>query len=309
MRKRLLVLTPGADQQNEAFLEAAAKLDLDIVFGSETPQGVPAKFRDSAIPLRFDDRDSVLGIVEYAMKQPLAAMVMVGDAPLSVASRASSMLGLPCHPPHAADAMSDPERLRAAGIVPSEQTDVTAEGSVDQGTLRVFALFDTRDDVLITPSRLGAEVQTALVNQLKSAVHSLGLRHGPVHARIALNGNEASISSLEARALRAPASRALRFRIPLVDSDISLEELIVRLMLGTDTSRIYREETASGYAKARHGKISRAIAVEGVEEIVHSPGPGYIFARGSTPEEVEKALEEAGAAIDTRRTKQESVKA
>jgi hypothetical protein len=297
MTKRLLVLTPGADQQNDAFVDAAAKLELDVVFGSENPQEVPAKFRDSALPLRFDDRDSVLRIVEYAVKEPLAAMVMVGDAPLSVASRAASMLGLPFHPLHAADAMTDPERLRAAGIVPSEQADVTAEGLVQDGNLRVFALFDTRDNVLITPTRLRAEMQTAIVNKMKAAAQSLGLRHGPVHARIALNGNEVSISSLEARSLRAPASRALRFRIPLVDADISLEELIVRLALGLDTTRIYREEAASGYTKARRGKISHAITVNGVEEIVHSPGPGYIFARGNTPEEVQRALEEAEMAI------------
>jgi hypothetical protein len=299
MTKRLLVLTPGADQQNETFLDAATKLELEVIFGTENPQELPAKYRDSALPLHFDDRDSVLRIVESAMRQALSAIVMVGDAPLSVASRAASMLGLPFHPPRAADAMADPERLRAAGLVPSEQTDVTVEAFVDRGNLRVLALFDTRDDLLVTPTRLGADMQISIANKIKAAVQSLGLRHGPVHARIALNGEEVSISSLEARSLRAPASRALRFRIPLVDSEISLEELIVRLALGLDVSRIYREKAASGYAKARHGKISRAIAVEGVEEIVHSPGPGYVFARGATPQEVEKALEEAGSAIET----------
>ncbi len=297
MTQRLLVLTPGADQQNQAFLDAAAKLQLEVVFGSECPQELPPQFRESALPLRFDDRDSILRIVEYAMQHPLAAMVSVGDAPLSIASRAASMLGLPCHPPHAADAMADSDRLRAAGIVPSATTAVTADALVDGGKLRVFALFDWDEDIAVTPTRRPPELQIAMVKKLQSAVQSLGLRHGPLHAHIALRDGEPVLSSLAARAIRAPASRALRFRIPLIAAEMSLEEFVVRLALGNDLSRIFREDAAAGYAKLRSGRITRALAVDGIQEIVHSCGAGYAFARGKAPEEVERILREASAAM------------
>ena len=119
-----------------------------------------------------------------------------------------------------------------------------------------------------------------------------------------------------ARSIGGLCSRALRFEIPLVDKEVSLEELLIRLMLGLDVSRIYRADTASGvmmipipeagFYQETQG-VDEARAVDGIEDIVITakesqklvPLPegasylGFIFARGASPEFVESALRRA----------------
>jgi len=116
-----------------------------------------------------------------------------------------------------------------------------------------------------------------------------------------------------ARSIGGLCSRALRFEIPLVDKEVSLEELLIRLMLGLDVSRVYREQAAAGvmmipipeagvYCETQG--LEPARSVEGIEDIVITakesqklvPLPegasylGFIFARGASPEFVENAL-------------------
>ena len=108
-----------------------------------------------------------------------------------------------------------------------------------------------------------------------------------------------------ARPIGGLCSRALHFRIPLVDDNVSLEELLIRLALGQDVSRIYRENAAAGVMMIPHppsGVLpgnakgwTRRRATPGIEEIPTSqakvsqklvPLPegssylGFIFGRG-----------------------------
>ena len=123
-------------------------------------------------------------------------------------------------------------------------------------------------------------------------------------------------NDVAARSIGGLCSRALRFEIPLVDKEVSLEELLIRLMLGLDVSRIYREEAAAGvmmipipeagfYRETQGADAARA--VDGIDDVVITakesqklaPLPegasylGFIFARGASPEFVEGALRQA----------------
>ncbi|MFZ3211106.1 MAG: ATP-grasp domain-containing protein [Terriglobales bacterium] len=203
--------------------------------------------------------------------------------------------------------------------------EIAVEAIVDRGRVRVLAIFDKPDPltgpffeetIYVTPSRIDRERQRQIVETLVQAADALGLYHGPVHAELRINPAGVWMMEVAARSIGGLCSRALRFEIPLVDKEVSLEELLIRLMLGLDVSRIYRENAASGvmmipipeagFYQETQG-IDEARAVSGIEEVVITakvsqkllPLPegasylGFIFARGNSPEFVENALRSA----------------
>lgn len=116
-----MILCSTTGYQTRAFVEAAREMGLSLAFGSDRCHVLDDPWRDEALPLRFEDpEDSARAIVEYARSNPLRGMVALGDRPTPVAARACAALGLPFHPPAAADACRDKylsrERLRASGL-------------------------------------------------------------------------------------------------------------------------------------------------------------------------------------------------
>ena len=206
-----------------------------------------------------------------------------------------------------------------------EGAEIAVEGIVDRGRLRILAIFDKPDPLVgpffeetiyVTPSRLAAEIQQRVIQTLGSAVQALGLHHGPLHAELRINREGVWVMEVAARPIGGLCSRALHFRIPLVDDNVSLEELLIRLALGQDVSRIYRENAAAGvmmmpipqagFYQETQG-VDEALATAGIEEIHITakvsqklvPLPegssylGFIFGRGHSPEFVEDALRHA----------------
>lgn len=208
--------------------------------------------------------------------------------------------------------------IQVESFIPGRE--VALEGIVTAGRLRVLAIFDKPDPldgpffeetIYVTPSRLDPATQQTLVAAAEKAVAAVGLRHGPVHAEMRLN--EAGVWMLEmaARPIGGLCARALRFA-----GGITLEELILRHALGEAIEGIPREPTASGVMMIpipRGGILERvdnlepasgAPGVEGIEitaklgeKLVPLPEGssylGFIFARGDTPEFVERALRQA----------------
>jgi len=118
---RLLILCTTTGYQTRAFVEAAEKIGLDMVFGTDRCHVLDDPWRDGALPLRFEDPEkSAAQIVEYARSNPIDAVVSLGDRPTPTAARACRALGLLHHPPEAADSCRDKyhsrERLSAAGL-------------------------------------------------------------------------------------------------------------------------------------------------------------------------------------------------
>jgi len=112
--KRLLILCTTTGYQSHAFVEAAGKAGLQVVFGSDRCHVLADPWRDGAIPLRFEDPDeSARRIAEYARRMAVDALVALGDRPAPAAARACRLLGLPGHAPEAADICRDKYRSRA----------------------------------------------------------------------------------------------------------------------------------------------------------------------------------------------------
>ncbi|MGH9448725.1 MAG: ATP-grasp domain-containing protein, partial [Terriglobia bacterium] len=111
-------------------------------------------------------------------------------------------------------------------------------------------------------------------------------------------------------------SRALRFHLGSWDGNISLERLIISLALGEAVDAVEREECASGVMMIPVVQDGVYEGVEGLNEALATPGvediiitakraqrlvawpegcsyPGFIFARGPSPEFVESAIRDA----------------
>ncbi len=207
--------------------------------------------------------------------------------------------------------------------------EVALEGIMDNGEFKVLALFDKPDPLVgpyfeetiyTTPSRLPHQVQQNIFATTAKAASALGLREGPIHAELRVNDQGAWLVEVAARSIGGLCSRTLQF-----GTDMSLEELILRQAFGmqiTQTSEVAHTAKTSEVLKAGgvmmipipHGGILRCVygleeaqAVPLIESIEITakinytilPLPegdsylGFIFARGSSPEDVERALREA----------------
>src|SRR5215831_8004613 len=102
--KRLLLLTTTTGYQARAFIEAAERLGLETAIGSDRCHVLEDPWQDGALALRFEDpQGSARQIVEYARLKPINAVIAIGDRPTITAALASRALGLPYHPPEAAE--------------------------------------------------------------------------------------------------------------------------------------------------------------------------------------------------------------
>lgn len=208
--------------------------------------------------------------------------------------------------------------------------EVALEGLLTHGVLKVLTLFDKPDPldgpffeetIYITPSRLPIAMQEAIAQCVTTAAAALELREGPVHAELRVNEQGPWMLEIAGRSIGGLCSTILEF-----GSGMCLEELILRHAIGQEMTAIEREGHAAGVMmipiptggmlKAVHG-VEEAKAVPlitGVEitaKLNHPLVPlpegasylGFIFARGDTPAEVERAIREAHAKLrfDVRR--------
>jgi biotin carboxylase len=208
--------------------------------------------------------------------------------------------------------------------------EVALEGIVTQGQLQVLTLFDKPDPldgpffeetIYVTPSRLSQEVQQAIASAVQLAATALGLRTGPVHAELRVNGQSPWMLEIAGRSIGGLCSTILEF-----GSGMCLEELILRHAVGEEVSTLQREEAAAGVMMIPIPSAGMLKGVHGIEEAQTVPlitgveitaklnnrlvplpeGAsylGFIFARGNTPSEVENAIRKAHALLtfDIRR--------
>src|SRR5271169_349850 len=67
--KRLLILCTTTGYQTRAFVAAAEKLGVNLVFGTDRCHVLEDPWQDRALPLRFEDpEESARQIVEYAAR-------------------------------------------------------------------------------------------------------------------------------------------------------------------------------------------------------------------------------------------------
>ncbi len=202
------------------------------------------------------------------------------------------------------------------------------EGVVEDGTLRVLAVFDKPDpldgpffeeSIYVTPSAEPADEQRRMEQAVARAVAALGLRHGPVHAECRVNEAGVFVLEVAARPIGGLCARALRFQGP-GGVVLPLEELLLRHALGESVTGYRRETDASAVMMIpipragiyrRTDGVDAARAVAGIVAVVMTAKPdqrleplpegasylGFIFARRARPAEAVTALRQAHAKL------------
>jgi len=203
--------------------------------------------------------------------------------------------------------------------------EVAVEGLLSDGTLRVLALFDKPDPlegpyfeetIYVTPSRLPEAEQRAIEQCSRDAARALGLSQGPIHAEFRINEQGVWPLEIAPRPIGGLCARALRFLLASENEPIGLEELLMRHALELAGSDSPREQIASGVMMIpvpTSGALESVIgedaarAVPGITDLLitarlhdyiaawpeGSSYLGFLFARGSHPQEVEHAIRKA----------------
>jgi biotin carboxylase len=215
------------------------------------------------------------------------------------------------------------EPILVEAYVPGEE--VAVEALLRGGRLEVLAIFDKPDPLTgpyfeetlyVTPSRLPADLQAEIARSVAAAAEAIGLREGPVHAELRIDADGRPwILELAARTIGGLCARTLRFA-----AGVTLEELVLRHTLGLPVDP-RRERIAAGVMMLPIPAAGRLVAVHGQDEaraVPHvtaleisipvggqvRPLPegarylGFLFARASTPEEVEDSLRAAQAHLE-----------
>ena len=205
--------------------------------------------------------------------------------------------------------------------------EVALEGLLVNRRLHVLALFDKPDPldgpffeetIYLTPSRVPAGLQEAIAQCAERAVRALGLVEGPVHAELRYNDRGPWLIELAARPIGGRCSAVLTFGSGEqgAGSSVSLEEIILRHALDMPIPSLQRERQAAGVMmipipgagvlrEVRGVAEAKAVPLVEDVQITAHPGerlvpfpegsryPGFIFARGGTPDAVEAALRES----------------
>jgi biotin carboxylase len=124
-RPRLLLLVPTTTYRTEDFVEAAGRLDVDLVVAAEKPNALAEAVPERLLTLPFKDpAASVRQVSDYARRYPIAAVVPVDDATTVVGAAIGQALGLRANPMAAVSATRNKlamrEALGRAGVLQPE---------------------------------------------------------------------------------------------------------------------------------------------------------------------------------------------
>ncbi|HEY7602251.1 MAG TPA: ATP-grasp domain-containing protein [Methylomirabilota bacterium] len=112
---RLLLLIPTTTYRTEAFVQAAAKLDVEMVVASERPSVLEAARPDNLLTLDFEDPGkSARAVAEFARRHRVDAVVPVDDRTTVVGAAIAERLGLRTSPLAAVRTTRNKHRMREA---------------------------------------------------------------------------------------------------------------------------------------------------------------------------------------------------
>src|SRR5215216_447428 len=104
---RVLLLTTPNTYRAQAFLEAAERLDVEVLIATDMPAEL-AESWGQQLGLDFQRiEQATAAIVAFAAEYPLSAIIAVDDSGSLLAARASAALGLAHNAPDAAEAARD----------------------------------------------------------------------------------------------------------------------------------------------------------------------------------------------------------
>ena len=121
-----------------------------------------------------------------------------------------------------ASASTNDDTLIVEGFVPGQE--FALDGVLEQGALRVFALFEKPDPldgpffeetIYVTPARLAPARQHVIAGHIARAALALGLHHGPIHAECRVDGDDIVVLEVAPRPIGGLCARS----IPVVAPD------------------------------------------------------------------------------------------
>ena len=203
--------------------------------------------------------------------------------------------------------------------------EVALEGIMIQGELHCLALFDKPDPldgpyfeetIYVTPSRLPADKQAAIMKMTTEAMKAIGLREGAVHAELRLGKNGPWVVEAASRSIGGLCARTLEF-----GAGLRLEDIILQHAAGRQIQSMTREKAAAGVmmipvpqrgilrrvkgvddAKRVPGIVDLTITIPIGQEVLPLPEStqylGFIFAKADHPEDAENALRVAHEALE-----------
>ncbi|MGB7933271.1 MAG: ATP-grasp domain-containing protein [Gammaproteobacteria bacterium] len=201
--------------------------------------------------------------------------------------------------------------------------EVALEGLLRGGRLNVLAIFDKPDPLdgpffeetyYIIPSRHDENIRERIIMRVEQACLALGLREGPVHAEVRINGGDGVILEVASRTIGGDCARLLRF-----GAGQALEDLVISHAVGKTVPVMPQEGgagvlmipiTEAGILRRIEG-IPEARAVPWIDDILISVREGYelvplpegaaylgfIFAHAPSPAAAEAALRESHAKL------------
>lgn len=127
---RLLLLMTTTTYRASQFLEAARRLDVPVVVGSDREQALAAANPAGYLTLDFQMPEKATGvIVEFAKQYPIQAVVSADDDGVILAAMAAAALGLPHNAVEAVIAARNKHRMRevlAAAGLPSPRCEIVS---------------------------------------------------------------------------------------------------------------------------------------------------------------------------------------
>ena len=208
---RLLLLVPTTTYRTEDFVEAAGRLEVDLVVAAERPNTLAAALPDHLLTLPFDDPPAAAALMrDYARTRPVAAVVPVDDATTVVGAAIGQALGLRANAPAAVSATRDKQAMREA----------LGRSGVRQPS---FAVFSITDDPAAVAAR--ARYPCVLKPLVLSASRGVIRADSAAHFTAAWSRIAAILAEPEVRALGEGASKILvEDFVPAVE--VSLEGML-----------------------------------------------------------------------------------
>jgi biotin carboxylase len=112
---RVLLLVPTATYRARDFTDAARRLGVDVVVGSEAAQALETQMGERSLVVPMDDPEAAVeAIASLHERAPVDAVVAVDDQGVLVAAAAAAALGLPHNPIEAVAATRDKAAMRRA---------------------------------------------------------------------------------------------------------------------------------------------------------------------------------------------------
>ena len=215
---RLLLLVPTTTYRTEDFVEAARRLDVDLVVAAERPNTLAAALPDHLLTLPFADPAAAAALMrDYARTRPVAAVVPVDDATTVVGAAIGQALGLRANAIAAVSATRDKQAMRES----------LARGGVRQPGFAVFSVTDHARDVAA-----GARYPCVLKPLVLSASRGVIRADTPAQFLAAWSRIAAILAEPEMPALGGGASRILvEDFVPGVE--VSLEGMLTEGELAT----------------------------------------------------------------------------